>query len=143
MICIDAGELCFDRQLLHIITKRPLTNDHVVVPNFIAFINCLLGSLKQVLVLRVKTRDVFSKRQYWAKTEVRQFQTLFETPGLRRFPADFLSNHLSLCIQILRQTSRYRWRNLPSLILLGTGVLFYRKKHNFEKNFVLECLRLS
>ena len=61
---IHAGELCIDRQLFHLVPKRALTNDHVVVPNFNAFINCLIGSLKKVLILRVKTRDVFFKRQY-------------------------------------------------------------------------------
>ena len=42
--------------------EHPSKNLSYGLANFIAFINCLLGSLNQVLVLRVKTRDVFFKR---------------------------------------------------------------------------------
>ena len=49
------------------------------------------------------------------------------------FPADLLSIHFSLCTQVLRQTNRYRWRNLPSSIFLGSGSLFYRRKAWFRK----------
>ena len=50
------------------------------------------------------------------------------------FPAvSLLSIHFSLCTQVLRQTSRYRWRNLPSSIFLGSGSLFYWRKAWFRK----------
>ena len=143
VICTHAGELCCDRQLLHLVTKRALSNDHVVVPNFNAFINCLvLGSLKQVLVLRVKTRDVFFKRQYRAKGPLAVSNIVCDS-WASSFSRRFVVNP-SFTLHKNFTDESVQMVKCPSLILLGSGVLFYRGKAWFrKKKTVLECLPLS